>query len=136
MIRRQLLAQIAQQLGELLAELVERRVVAVALQREDRDRVVRPVGASDAEIDATGEEAAEHAEHLGDLERAVVRQHHATASDANLRCRLGDRADQRLRTRAGEHRAAVVLGNPVAVIAEPVGQAGEIERVAQRLRAG
>ena len=36
----------------------------------------------------------------------------------------------------GEHRPAVVLGDPVAVVAERVGQPREVERVAQRLRAG
>ena len=36
----------------------------------------------------------------------------------------------------GEHRAAVVLGQPVAVIAELVGEPREVERVAQRVGAG
>ena len=35
----------------------------------------------------------------------------------------------------GEHRPAVVLGDPVAVIAEPVGEPRQVDRVAQRLRA-
>ena len=46
----------------------------------------------------------------------------------------GDRADQHLGRRPGEHAAAVVLGDPVAVVAEPVGGAREVERVAQGLR--
>ena len=41
----------------------------------------------------------------------------------------GDRADQRLGARARQHRAAVVLGHPVAVIAQLVGQPREVERV-------
>ena len=40
-----------------------------------------------------------------------------------------DRADQHLRARAGEHRPAVVLGDPVAVVAEAVGQPREVDRV-------
>ena len=48
----------------------------------------------------------------------------------------GDRADQHLGRRAGEHAAAVVLGDPVAVVAEAVGGAREVERVAQGVRAG
>ena len=53
--------------------------------------------------------------------------------------RLGgrrDRPDQHLGTRTGEHRAAVVLGDPVAVVAELVGQPGKVERVVEGLRAG
>ena len=50
--------------------------------------------------------------------------------------RRRDRADEHLRGRAGERRAAVVLGHPVAVEAERVAQPGEVDRVAQRVRAG
>ena len=36
----------------------------------------------------------------------------------------------------GEHRPAVVLGHPVAVVAELVGEPREVDRVAQRVGAG
>ena len=63
----------------------------------------------------------------------VVREHHAAAADADPARGRGDRPDQHLGRRAGEHRAAVVLGDPVAVVAELVGEPGEVERVAQRV---
>jgi hypothetical protein len=93
-------------------------------------------GAAEAEVDPAGEEAREHAEGLGDLERAVVREHHAAAADADPLRDGRDRPDQRLGARPGEHRPAVMLGDPVAVVAERVGQPGEVERVLQRLRSG
>jgi hypothetical protein len=68
--------EVGEQLGELLREVVGGGLAAVALQREGRHRV-RAGGASDAEVDPPGEQPGEQAEGLGDLERAVMREHHA-----------------------------------------------------------
>ena len=135
MVRREAVLEVGEQLGELLAEVVGEELPPVALEREDRLRVGAG-RAADAEVDAVAVQPAEDAERLGDLERAVVRQHHAAAPDPDAGRRRRDRADQDLGRAAGEHRCAVVLGDPVALVPEPLGEAGEVDRVAQRVGAG
>ena len=83
-----------------------------------------------------GIQPAEDAEALRHLERAVVGQHHPAAAHPNPLGGRGDRAEQHLRAGAGERRGPVVLGHPVAVVAEPVGELGQVDRVPQRLRSG
>jgi hypothetical protein len=124
-----------EQLGQLRGEVVGSGLAAVALQREGRHRIGAG-RAPDGEVDAIGEEAGEDAEALGHLQRAVVGEHHAAAAHADARRGHRDRADQDLGARPGEHRAAVVLGEPVAVVAEVVGEAREVEGVAERVGAG
>ena len=107
------------------------RLAAVALQRDTVVIGSVPRRAADAQVDrGPGRGRAQQAEALGDLERAVVR------AASRRRCRRGcarrrrrDRPDQHLGRRPGEHRAAVVLGDPVAVVAQLVGEPGEVERV-------
>jgi hypothetical protein len=108
-------------------------VAAVALQRQHRHRVGAG-RAPEAEVDALGVQAAQRAERLGHLERAVVGQHHAAAAHPDPLGARGDRPDQDLRRGARERGRGVVLGDPVAVVAEPVGQLGEVEGAVQRLR--
>ena len=48
----------------------------------------------------------------------------------------GDVADHDFRRGAGDQRRVVMLGQPVARVAELVGELREVERVAQRVRAG
>ncbi len=68
--------EVAEQLTELLGKVVVREgPCAVALQGVLRERVGTR-RAPDAEIDATGEQAGQEAELFGDLQRAVVREHH------------------------------------------------------------
>jgi hypothetical protein len=65
-----------------------------------------------------------------------VRQHHAAAADPEARGDRRDLADHDFRAGAGQAGGAVVLGDPVAVVAEAVGQAGEVQGVAQGVAAG
>jgi hypothetical protein len=125
--------EVGEQLGELVGEVVGQRLRAVALERLGGHRVGAG-GAADAEVDATGEEAGEDAEALRHLERAVVGQHDAAAADAEARGGGGDRADQHLRRGPGDQPSPMVLGDPIAVVAEPIGELGEVDRVAQRPR--
>src|SRR4051794_1351786 len=135
MLRRRVVVQVAEQLGELLGEVVRRRLAAVSLQREHRARV-RARRTAEAQIDSSGEEPAQRAEALGHLERAVVRQHHPAAAHADARRGRRDDAYQHLGARAGEPRCGVMLRHPVAVVAERLGVAGEIDRVVQGVRPG
>jgi hypothetical protein len=77
--------------------------------------------------------AGEHAEALGDFQRAVMGEHHPAAADAHLFSRFRDRTDENLRARAGKHRRRMMLGHPIATKAEPVGEPCEVKRVAQRI---
>ena len=92
--------------------------------------------AAEAEVDPAREQPGQDRERLGDLERAVVRQHHAAAADADPLGDRRDRADQRLGASTREHRPAVVLGHPVTVVPELVGEPREVDRVAERVGAG
>jgi hypothetical protein len=125
---------VRQQLGELLREVVGRGGPAVALEREGRHRIGSR-RAADAEVDPLGIEPGEQREALGHLERRVVREHDAAAADAEALRGRGDGPDEHFGTRPGEGEP-VMLGQPVALEAQAVGEAREVERVAQRLGAG
>ena len=90
--------EVGEQLGELLREVVGRALAAVALKRVRRGRVGagRP---AEPEVDPPRVQPGEHAERLGHLERAVVREHHAAAADADALGGGGDRPDQHLGAR-------------------------------------
>ena len=135
MIAGQRVVEVGEQLRELLGEVVGCGLAAIPLQGERRE-LVGAGRAPEPEIDAAGIERRQDRERLRHLERAVVRQHHTAAADADPSGARRDRPDQHLGARAREHRAAVVLGNPVAVVAESVRQARQIERVTQRIGAG
>ncbi len=94
-VGRQVVLEVGEQLGQLLREVVGRGLAAVALQRERRHRVGarRP---AEPEVDPAGVQGRQDRERLGDLERAVVRQHHAAGADADRLGRRCDRADQYL----------------------------------------
>jgi len=60
-------------------------------------------------------------------------QHDAAAADLEPARRCSHGPDQRLRAGAGQHGGGVMLGQPVAMKAQPVRQPGEIDAVVQRL---
>ena len=80
-----------------------------------------------------GIERLEHPELLGDDERRVVRQHHAAGADSDRLGLRGERGGEDRGRRARDPGHVVVLGDPVAVIAEPLDLLGEVDRVRQRL---
>ena len=88
------------------------------------------------EVDAPRVERLEHPELLGHLERAVVSEHDAARPYADPARPGRDRGDEDLRGRVGESGRGVVLGQPVAVVAEPVGGLGEVEGLPDRLARG
>ncbi len=100
---------------------------AEALAQGPRCALVAPRRAADPEVDAAGEERLQHAEVLGDLEGAVVAEHHAARAHAEVRGAHRHLADEDLRAGAGQGRAGVVLGQPVAVVAEPVDDLGQLQ---------
>ena len=101
-------------------------------QRERRDRVGagRP---ADAEVDPAGVGGLEQRELLGHHQRGVVGQHHAARADPDPRRRRGDQPDQHRRVGRGHRRHVVVLGQPVAVVAQLVGGPGQRQRRRERV---
>src|SRR3954452_17175612 len=134
MVPRQIVLEQSEQLGKLLREIVWCRLTAVALEREHRVRI-RSGRTPDAEVDSRRVQRREHAEDLGHLQGAVVREHDAAAAHADALRRGGDSSDEDLRRRAREHRRAVMLGDPVALEPERFDMPGEVDRVPQRISA-
>ena len=64
----------------------------------------------------------------------MVRQEYAARADANLRSFGGDPGDQNLTNWIGECNERVVLGEPVAMIAERIPFLRELDRFLYRLR--
>ena len=118
------------QVAHLLREVVG-RVRGVRVERA-RGSHVAAGRAADAEVDPARRERLEDAELLGDLERAVVRQHHAGAADADPLGARGDRRHQDLGRAADDRRQAVVLAQPEARVAEAIAMLGERHRVTDR----
>jgi hypothetical protein len=90
--------------------------------------------AAQAKVDATRKQGGQRAELLGHHQRSVVRQHDAAGADPDGGSPRRHVTDDDGGRSAGDAGTVVVLGQPVAVIAEALGVPGEIERVAQRLR--
>jgi hypothetical protein len=67
--------EIADQIGDLVGEMLDAER-ARAMRQGGRGQLVAAWRTADAEIDAAGIERLQHAELLGDLERAVMAQHH------------------------------------------------------------
>src|SRR5829696_2804283 len=120
--------QLLQPLEEIVSALAH---VALA-QREGGD-LVGAGRAADPEVDAAGVERLQEFEALRDHERRMVREHHAARADADALRHGRDLPDHDLGRGARDGGQVVVLGDPVARIAEAVGELREVERVPQRL---
>jgi hypothetical protein len=77
----------------------------------------------------------EDAKALRHLQRHMVWQHDAAGPDANPLRHVRDVPDHHFRRRACDQRRVVMLGEPVARVAEFVGEPREVERIAQRVDA-
>jgi len=133
MLRREAIFEIREELVDLLPEVIRQQLAAVALERGDRLQVGAR-RAADPEVDPLAVQPPEHAERLRDFERAVVRQHHAAAPHPDASRRGRDCGDQDLGRGAREHGRAVMLGHPVAPVPKLLGEAGQVDRVLERLR--
>jgi hypothetical protein len=118
--------EIAQQFGDVLRE----RVGAVEIAPQcARRRLVGAGRAAEAQVDAIGIQRRQRAELLGHLQRCVVRQHDPACADADGGSTARDMADQHRGRGAGDAWHVVVLGQPVAVIAQGLGVPGQVEHV-------
>ena len=88
--------------------------------------------AADAEVDPAGKLGRHRAEVLGHFERAVVGQHDPAGADANLRRPRRNLWNQHLRRGAGQRAGVVMLGQPVAGVAQSIAGLGQLERLRDR----
>ena len=124
-----------QQFLEAFQEVVAAGIL-LAPPQHVRGHLIGAGCAPEAEIDAARKQRLENFEPFRHHQRRMVRQHDAARTDADAPGRGGDLADHDLGRRACDRGQVVMLRHPVAVIAEPIGKAREINRVAQRNRAG
>jgi CubicO group peptidase (beta-lactamase class C family) len=121
------------QLLQTLKEVVAFTPVLAPAQCNGGD-AVRARRAPQAEIDTPWKQRLEGAEALSDDKRRMVRQHHAAGADPDFLRRRRDLPDQDVGRGNRDRGQIVMLGDPVADIAEPIGVACEIDTVAQGRR--
>ncbi|MGY3462065.1 hypothetical protein ACVWW5_007515 [Bradyrhizobium sp. LM3.4] len=114
-----------------LEEIVAFAAIEPATQRIGRG-AVGAGGAAEAEIDAAGKQRLQHLEALGHDQRRVVGQHHAAGADADVLRHRRDLPDHHVGRWARDGGEVVMLGEPIADIAEPVDMTRQIDAVAQR----
>jgi hypothetical protein len=74
----------------------------------------------------------QYSEGLGYLQRGVVGEHDPAGADPDPLGHVRDVPDHDLRRGAGDAGQVVVLGEPVTLVAEPVGEPSQVKRVAKR----
>ena len=112
-------------------EIVALAAVEPAAQRM-RGGAVGARRAAEAEIDAAGKQRFQHLEAFGHHQRRMVGQHHPAGTDPDVPGHRRDLPDHQV-GRGARHRGEVVmLGQPVADIAQAIGMARQIDAVAQR----
>ena len=114
-----------------LEEIVALAAVEPAAQRVGGG-AVGAGRAAEAEIDAAGKQRLQHLEALGHHQRRMVGQHHAAGADADVLRHRRDLPDHQVGRGARDRGEVVMLGEPVADIAKPIGMARQIDAVAQR----
>ncbi len=90
-------------------------------------------GPAQSEVDAAGEQGVQHPEGLGHLEGAVVGEEHAAGTDPDGARPAGDVGGEDLGGGAGQRGGVVVLGQPVAAVAERLDGLGQGHGVAECL---
>jgi hypothetical protein len=127
----------AHQRDDVIEIVRERLDVAVVAPRSPTQRQrghrVGARRAADAEVDATGMRGLQERELLGDGQRRVVGQHHAAGPQPQLRRVCAKERDQHRRAGGRDGGHVVVLGHPVAGVAEVVGRLCEVSRRRKRI---
>ncbi|MEJ0048468.1 MAG: hypothetical protein WDN04_21905 [Rhodospirillales bacterium] len=128
------LRQLASEQRDQVRDLLRERV-AVETPGADRarGRHIAARRAADPEVDTSREQRLQHAELLRHLERAVVGQHHAARTHAQAPGGGGEPRDHHFRRRVGNPQQSVMLGAPVARVAELVRGLREVYRCGDRV---
>ena len=131
MARREIAGLPQDQFVQPLEEIVALAAVEPAAQRVGRG-AVGARRAAEAEIDAAGKQRLQHLEALGHHQRRMVGQHHAAGADPDVLRHRRDLPDHHVGRGARDRGEVVMLGEPVADIAEPIDMARQVDAVAQR----
>src|SRR5512135_2113525 len=119
-----------QQFEQLLFKIVILgAVVAVASQSESFEATSSGC-AADAKIDAPRVQGVKHTKSFRDLEGTVMRQQHAARSDANAGSFGANPGDKNLGGRTGKGHDGMMFSNPIPLVAEFVGHAGQLNCIA------
>ena len=129
---REAAGEVGDQLGQELGEVLAVRALGAAAEGVGGGRV-RARGAADAQVDAAGGERLQHPELLGDDQRGVVGQHHTAGAEADGRRLARHPGQEHGGRRRGDARHRVVLGDPVAPVAEALDLPGEAQGAGQRV---
>ena len=124
-------AEVAQQFDDIVGELV--RVGGQVAPQRAGGRLVGSRRAAESQVDTSGKQGFQRAELLGNHQGGMVGQHDAAGPDPNPGGAGCDVADHHGGGRAGDSRHAVVLGQPVAPVAQGFRVAGQIQGIAQGL---
>src|SRR5690606_8480974 len=120
---------------DLLWEVVRGEELGATPQGERRDLVGARCPAQ-TQVYATGVEGFQGKEVLGDLQRRVVGQHDPAGANADTARLPGDGPDEHGGGHRREGRGVVVLGNPVARVAQVLGEPRELHAVGDGVRPG
>ncbi len=101
------------------------RIVLISAPECVRRNLVSPGRPAQTQADPAGVQLLKHAELLDDRERRVIGKHYATGADAQARGSGSYVCDQDRRRGAGQPRHIVVLGHPIALIADLFGELGQ-----------
>ena len=116
----------------MLGKILGGRIAALA--HRHRGGLIAAGRAAEPKIDTLRKQRLQHAELLGDFQRAVIRQQDAAGADAYRRCRGGDARHQYFGTRIRQRLQRVMLREPVAAITEFLRRLRELDRFRHRLR--
>jgi len=103
-----------------------RTSIAAQRERVEGTAAGRP---PDPEIDAPWIQRVQHPETLSDLHRTVMRQHHATRTDADVRSLGTDSRDEDFRRRTSERASRMMLSDPVTLISKPISKPRKLDGV-------
>jgi hypothetical protein len=134
MVIRQRAVQVPHELPDALGEVVRARELPA--RHRVRGALVAAGRAPDAQVHAPRVECLQHAEDLGDLEGAVIGQKHPACAHAQAPGFRAQAREQHLRAGVGERGDGVVLGEPVALVAQRIRPASERQRGLDRLGRG
>ena len=129
--RPHLVAKVIHQLAHIGREVIH--LTAALASERPHGALIGARRTAKPQIDAIRIERRQGAELLGDDQRRVVRQHDAARPDAQGIGTAGQMTDQHRSGGAGDARHVVVLGQPVAAIAQAFGMTGQVQRAAKRL---
>ena len=123
-----------QQFEQLLFKIVILDAVAAVTPQGESFEAASSGRAADAKIDASRIQRVKHAKIFRDFEGTVMRQQHPARPDTNAGSFRAKPGDKDLRRRTGKGHDGMMFGNPIPFVAEFVGQASQLDCIAQGIR--